>query len=40
MPLPKGLFHLILLHASLCPNPPSYAAVNENLNNAGVSALF
>lgn len=28
-PCQRGFFHLTLLHASRCPDPPSYAAVNK-----------
>ena len=31
-PCQRGFFHLTLLHASRCPDPPSYAAVNQQGN--------
>ena len=39
-PCQRGFFHLTLLHASRCPDPPSYAAVNNKDEDLAYSESF
>ena len=39
-PCQRGFFHLTLLHASRCPDPPSYAAVNDAVKKLVEAGFF